>query len=139
MNNLLHLVRGLPGSGKSTFARSLKYDNSFLVEADLYFTKDGKYNFDYSLLNEAHEWCFSETENALMNGKNVIVSNTFVSKRFILRYFNLAKKLNVGFELTDLFDSGLTDEELVKRNLHSVPLDVISNMRRKYEKWTPTT
>ena len=39
----LVLVRGLPGSGKSTYARSLGYPN---FEADMFFIKDGKYVYN---------------------------------------------------------------------------------------------
>jgi predicted kinase len=39
----LTIVRGLPGSGKSTYAKSL---NVFHIEADMFCMKDGKYEFD---------------------------------------------------------------------------------------------
>ena len=41
----LYIVRGLPGSGKSTFARSIAKPYQ-IFEADQYFMKKGKYNFD---------------------------------------------------------------------------------------------
>ena len=39
----LYLLRGLPGSGKSTLARHI---GDAFVEADMFFLKNGKYEFD---------------------------------------------------------------------------------------------
>ncbi len=52
----LYIVRGLPGSGKSTFA---KFVGDSFVEADMFFMKNGKYEFDMSKIRDAHSWCLS--------------------------------------------------------------------------------
>jgi len=49
------LIRGLPGSGKTTMAKKIEGFEHF--EADQYFEKDGSYEFDPSELNSAHEEC----------------------------------------------------------------------------------
>ena len=41
----LILVRGIPGSGKSTFAKEISYGFPFL-SADDFFMIEGKYQFD---------------------------------------------------------------------------------------------
>ena len=62
MNKILILVRGIPGSGKSTFA-NLIWNSYAICEADKFFyDKDGNYNFDPSKLKQAHEWCQNEVE-----------------------------------------------------------------------------
>ena len=43
MEKVLYIVRGIPGSGKSTFAKSLGGTH---FEADMFFMKDGEYKFD---------------------------------------------------------------------------------------------
>jgi len=59
---VLTLVRGLPGSGKSTFANFIWNDYA-ICEADKFFTdKEGNYNFDASKLKEAHKWCKEQVE-----------------------------------------------------------------------------
>lgn len=131
----LHLIRGLPGCGKSTFAKNLNIPNMVHLEADMYFIQNEVYKFDYSLLHEAHNWCFNETESNLIAGNNVVVSNTFVLKAHLNRYLNLAKNLNIEYHVHDLFDSGLSDNQLFQRNLHSVSLETITKMRLQYEKW----
>ena len=53
---ILTLVRGLPGSGKSTFANWI-WNEYAVCEADKFFyDKEGNYNFDAIKLREAHEW-----------------------------------------------------------------------------------
>lgn len=51
----LYLIRGIPGSGKSTFAQNL-YSFGMVeavIEADDYFYTDGVYQFDPSMLGSA--------------------------------------------------------------------------------------
>jgi Tfp pilus assembly pilus retraction ATPase PilT len=43
MEKVLYLVRGIPGSGKSTFAKTLSGE---YYEADMFFMVDGEYKFD---------------------------------------------------------------------------------------------
>ena len=43
---VLYLVRGLPGSGKSTFAKKLVHSDFLVCEADKYFMVNGEYKFD---------------------------------------------------------------------------------------------
>jgi len=45
MSKELFLLRGIPGSGKSTIAESIN-PNGYNVEADMYFTVDGEYVFE---------------------------------------------------------------------------------------------
>lgn len=86
----LTLIRGKPGSGKTTLAKM--YPGT-LVEADQYFVgSDGEYCFDGSKLGAAHRWCQQETERLLAKGIDVVVANTF-SQRWELRpYHQLAAK-----------------------------------------------
>lgn len=51
----LILVRGLPGSGKSTFAHAI-WNNYAICEADQYFInkETGEYVFDGSKIKDAH-------------------------------------------------------------------------------------
>ena len=66
----LILLRGLPGSGKSTFANLL---GGIHVEADQYFMQDGEYKFDASKLKQAHNWCKLRVEHSMEDGVDKIV------------------------------------------------------------------
>ena len=51
----LFLLRGLPGSGKSTFANFV-WNEYAICEADKFFyDKEGNYNFDATKIKQAHE------------------------------------------------------------------------------------
>ncbi|MCV5737299.1 ATP-binding protein, partial [Escherichia coli] len=72
----LTLVRGLPGSGKSTYAKTL---DAVLVEADQFFiNKNDTYQYDPALIKNAHAWCQLETKRLLRAEFDVVVANTFV-------------------------------------------------------------
>jgi predicted kinase len=130
----LTLVRGLPGSGKSSFAGLLASNNkSVVLSADDYFTKNGVYSFDPQKLPQAHEYCQIMTKVQIENFCSVIVANTFSQRWEMEPYIRIAKEKNIRLHIVDVFDGGLTNEELSRRNVHNVPLDVIATMRNRWE------
>lgn len=126
MNKLI-LVRGVPGSGKSTYARSLLEKNSEYVhyEADMWFERDGKYEFDAKKLGLAHAWCQSQTEAALRAGKTVIVSNTFTTIKELVPYFNISKDVLGTYPVVHTCEGEF-------ESIHDVPRDKIKQMRERF-------
>ena len=98
MGKNLYIVRGLPGSGKSTFARSIA--KSYQVfEADQYFIKGGKYNFDPSKLKDAHNDCKQRVARRMRENlfnsiffSNIVVSNTFTQDWEMKYYRSIGKR-----------------------------------------------
>lgn len=126
-NPKLILVRGISGSGKTTYAKELlKHDPSVShYEADMFFYKNGEYNFDPKKLKDAHNWCIKQTEIDLMFGKSVIVSNTFTQKWEIEPYIELGKKY--GAEIIIKKATGNY------QNVHGVPSEALERMRARWE------
>lgn len=125
MKNLI-IVRGLPGSGKSTQSRELADIGYKHLEADMYFVRSGIYNFDASKLFAAHNWCQSEVQKAMYNNERIVVSNTFTTKKEIQPYLDLAKEYEYSvsiMECTGEFGS-----------VHGVPEETIEKMRKRWEK-----
>lgn len=121
----LTLIRGLPGSGKSTLAKTLAAQH---FEADMYFiNQSGEYVFDPSHLEQAHNWCRHQTEQALRNHQDVVVANTFVRRWEIMPYFLMARRYKADFEVIEC-----TGEYT---NVHGVSTQVIDNMRTRWQKW----
>lgn len=127
----LILIRGLPGSGKTTFAKFLLEKDPDLLhyEADMFFedSKTGEYVFQPERLADAHSWCKNLTDAALEIGKSVVVSNTFTQKWEIEPYVQLANQY--GADLT------IIKMENQFKSIHDVPEKKIEQMRRRWEDW----
>ena len=131
---ILTLLRGLPGSGKSTFALNL-VDHDFLVcEADKYFMVDGEYKFDGSKLKEAHESCRAKVEmymhDSTMNDqfyREIAVSNTFTQEWEMQPYYDLAKQY--GYMVFTI----IVENRHGGENQHGVPSEAIQRMKDRFE------
>jgi predicted kinase len=130
---MLILVRGLPGAGKSTFARAFKSALTFAADDYFYKRGEGKYAFDPLLLGEAHAECQRHTRASLEAGEVVVVTNTFSCRWELEPYLKMASELGLRVVVADLFDAGLDDAALVARGLHGVPQEVIAAMRQRWE------
>ena len=109
------VVRGVSGSGKSSLV-SLAFDDRVThLEADMYFMKDGKYNFDQSKLKNAHEWCQHQTEESMKNKENIVVSNTFTTEWEMKPYLDLAEKY--GYTVFTV----IVEKRHSNKDVHSVP------------------
>ena len=121
----LFLLRGLPGSGKPTLAESLGGSH---MEADKYFTYEGKYEFDVTKLKDAHDWCQNAVKVFMENkSKRVVVSNTFTQEWEMLPYFDLAEKH--GYRVYSL----ICENRHGGVNEHGVPEDKLEIMKNRFE------
>jgi len=121
----LYLLRGLPGSGKSTLAKSLGGKH---FEADMYFVRDGEYQFDITKLKEAHEWCRSSVGGLMINEEpKLVVSNTFTQEWEMKPYFDLAR--NYGYRVYSL----IVENRHGGVNEHGVPEDKLEQMKNRFE------
>jgi predicted kinase len=131
MEKMLYLVRGLPGSGKSTFAKTL---GGIHIEADQYFVDvEGNYNFDGSKIKLAHEYCRTQTEAWMktdtdqVNVNKIVVSNTFTQEWEMEPYFELAKKY--GYKVFSI----IVENRHEGINVHGVPEEKIEQMKNRFK------
>jgi hypothetical protein len=91
----------------------------------MYFVRNGFYNFDSSLLMKAHAWCQQVTLEALHDGLDVVVSNTFCQRWEMAPYEKMAVK--VGAKLQVIV------QEIEYESLH-VDRSVVERMRARWER-----
>lgn len=124
----LIIIRGLPGSGKSSRANILvkEIPGAIHVEADMYFMKDTmKYDYDPIKIRKAHSWCVDSAKIFLSQGNTVIVSNTFTRFWEMKEYIEYCKKHNITFEIiTNMNNYG---------SIHDVPEEAMKNMADRFE------
>jgi len=123
----LMLIRGLPGSGKSTVAKL--FDKALHFEADMYFLDaDGNYQFDASKIKNAHNWCRHSVMDAMKEGHPiVVVSNTFTQEWEMEVYYLLAEEL--GYRVISM----IVENRHEGKNIHGCPDDKIEQMKTRFE------
>jgi predicted kinase len=134
MSGVLFLVRGLPGSGKTSFATHIWNDYA-VCEADKFFyDKEGNYNFDPSKLKEAHDWCKNQVEIRMSDHQvntqyypEIAVSNTFTQEWEMEDYFKLAEKY--GYKVVSL----IIENRHGSQNVHGVPEDKLQIMKDRFQ------
>jgi predicted kinase len=132
MKNLVIILRGCVGSGKSTFVNTLKElakNLSIAVHStdDLWMV-NGKYEFDFNRLGDMHQRNFENFEDSLHNGVNiVIVDNTNLRPREYNKYIISAEEADYSIVIVTFAPDEL--EKHVARNTHNVPVETIAKMR----------
>lgn len=129
MEKILYIVRGLPGSGKSTLSKTLVGKDYYHKEADMFFLDDdSNYIFETTKLKEAHNWCQEEIGFLMsLDHSPVIVSNTFTQEWEMKPYFDLAKqyRYKVFSIIVENRHGGV--------NEHDVSDEVLTKMRDRFE------
>jgi len=125
MKNLI-LLRGCPGSGKSTVAEM--FPKAVHYEADMYFMANGEYKFDVTKLKNAHAWCQDMVYmDMLEDVPTIVVSNTFTQEWEMEAYYKLAK--DYGYTVFSL----IVENRHGGRNIHGVPDDKLEIMKNRFE------
>jgi predicted kinase len=129
MEKILYIVRGIPGSGKSTFAKTLVKKDYCHKEADMFFVdREGNYKFEPSKIKDAHKWCQEEMDFLMrLEHSPVVVSNTFTQEWEMEPYFELAKKY--GYKVFTV----IVENRHGGTNEHNVPEDKIEQMKTRFE------
>lgn len=139
-NQELVIMRGIPGAGKSTMAKSLVKEG-VIHSTDTVIESIGDYNEffakmivekDFTPLARAHGQNYKNAVKSLEEGVSpVIVDNTHIkaneAKKIVVKALEMGLDENM-IKIVDIGTNGLTAEVLAERNAHGVPLDKIKSM-----------
>lgn len=125
----MYIMVGLPGSGKSTKAKTL---NGVVISTDQIFMSDDIYLFSPSILSMAHQINQEKVRVACSLGHDVIIDNTNLSARERAPYIDIANSFGYSWEIIQPDTWWRSDpEECFRRNKHGVPLQAIQRMAER--------
>jgi predicted kinase len=136
------IMRGASGSGKSTYVAK-NFPSAKVVSADKFFEvttiwEYGRtsvdYRFDPTKLGEAHAWCLNQFIEALYRKEPlIVVDNSNIRIWEFANYVLLARKYGAQVRVLTIEPTQFSALELVERNVHKVPIELISKMIATFE------
>ncbi|GLG97584.1 Uncharacterized protein GBIM_04335 [Gryllus bimaculatus] len=143
------LMRGCPGSGKTSLARKIiksthgQDEQKYIFSTDHYFifVGNGKYKFDPRLLPNAHKWNQDRVNEEVRKETNpIIIDNTNLEAWEMEPYVTAAVKYGYSVEFLEPRTSWRNNAfELEHKNTHGVARKKIEDMLSRFEReLTPT-
>ena len=139
MKTKVIVLIGLPGSGKSTWAKALP-GRKFIVSSDNYFTDaDGNYHWTVEEAHKGHEDCLRKFIDVFQSGPPsgdppkkpdiVIVDNTNVRIHDVSPYIRIAQAYGCDVEVKYM-DTNVDNSKT--RNIHGVPDAAYDRMQKNF-------
>ena len=121
----LIIIRGLPGSGKSSFASLI---GKAICTADDYHIRNGIYNWKVENAWTAHSWCQKKCQRFMKAGINrIIIANTNTIKSEFEPYIKMAKEY--GYKIYSI----ITENRHDGISIHKVPETTLERMKNRFD------
>lgn len=132
----LYIMRGISGSGKSTFAKQIQsHEGGVIYSTDEFRYQNGKYVFDPEKNVEQHHANQKRAIEAMQAGITpIIIDNINVTLDQARPYIDAGLEYGYNIQLRQPTTDWQWDaKELAKRNDGRAPLDVIEQMLKSWE------
>lgn len=126
MEKILFLIRGVPGSGKSSLAQALNL-RAVCCADDYFILLNGKYVWKAEKIGKAHDWCQRKCKRFMKKQiEHIAVTNTNTTEREMRPYMDLARQF--GYKLFSV----IIENRHGNTNIHSVPDTTLEKMRERF-------
>lgn len=129
----LLLLRGLPGSGKSSLGDVILHypgsNSPDVLSADNFFIDDkGNYIFDATKLKQAHNDCQLKcAERMKLELSRIVVANTFTEQWEMDSYYEMAKRYKYRVHTL------IVENRHKSKNVHGVPDEKLEQMKDRFQ------
>lgn len=120
----LQIIRGLPGSGKTTLALK-NFSHLMRIETDMFFSRGGKYVFTLDLNKRAVKWFNKTINNFAKTGMDFVVTGVFAAHTE-----RLEKTIQAG--LDNGYDVYVETLNTDFGNIHNVPQEHLDAMKAAF-------
>lgn len=120
----LQIIRGLPGSGKTTLALK-RYFNLMRIETDMYFSREGEYKFTLPLNAQACRWFLKAVENFCLQGFDFVTTGVFAAH---------TERLSAVIDtaLQNRYEVYIKSLSTNYGSVHGVPKEHLDSMRKSF-------
>ena len=118
---MMIIVRGLPGSGKTTLAQGM-FPHLMRVETDMFFSRKGEYIFTLDLNEKAVKWFNKTVRDFAKTGMDFVVTGVFAAHTE-----RLEKTITTGVD--NGYDVYVVTQTADYGNIHNVPKEHLDAMR----------
>lgn len=120
----LQIIRGLPGSGKTTLALE-HFPHLMRVETDMFFSRKGEYTFTLDLNKKAVKWFNKTIRDFCRTGMDFVVTGVFAAHTERLKDTIIAGLMH-GY---DVYIKTLRSDF---GNIHNVPKAHLDSMKKDF-------
>ncbi len=122
----LVILRGLPSSGKTTFAELL--ETRAICSADDYHYRNGKYRWKPENIKSSHDWCQKKCKRFMdIECQKIVIANTNTTEDEMQPYQDLADMY--GYRVFYI----VVERRHGNTNNHNVPNEAVERMRERFK------